>query len=401
MSIKTREMGALAMAGGLLVFAWAGPAAAQVVADDVQCLGCVDSNDLANGSVGSRKLANDSIGDRKLKDNTVGQKKLKDNAVTSRKILDGAVGQRKIGVNAITTPKIIDGAVTTDKLRDDAVTGDKIAPGAVSADNLAVDAVFGRILVVRNFPTDQVGNCDELRAVLADITDNDVNNRYLILLEPGIYDCGTTSVEMKPFVDIAGSGRETTLITGSRAGTNSGGVIRNARNTELRDLSVRNVNERVALYVGQPDSRVTNVRAEVTGTNTVGYALLVLNFSGTTVITNVEANTTDGASSFAAGLYIAGGPNAVLVNVVATAGPASTNSSGIQLFNATVTARNSVFSGVDGGAIALAGGGAVTANLVTSQLSGLVPVGGPATFRCSGSYDENFNTLDDNCDPIP
>ena len=399
MSIKAGKMGALALAGGLFVFGWADPAAAQVVADDVQCSGCVGTNDLANGAVGGRKLANGSVGNRKIVDGAVGQRKIGDNAVTSRKILDGAVGQRKIGVNAVTTPKILDGAVSTAKIADQAVTGDKIAPGAVGADKLAADAVFGRILVVRNLPNDQVGNCDELQAVLADITDNDENNRYLILLEPGVYDCGTTSVQMKPFVDIAGSGRETTLITGSASGTNSGGVIRNARNTELRDLSVRNVNDRVAVYVDEPDSRITNVSAEVAGTKSVAYPFLVINFSGTVVMTNVEANQTDGATAFSAGLFIAGGPNAVLVNVVSTAGPASDNSSGLMLSGATATARNSVFSGVDGGAIALSGGG--TANLVTSQLDGLAAVGGPGTFRCPGSYDGNFNSLDDNCGPIP
>ena len=140
MSIKAGKMGTLALAVGLFVFGWANPAAAQVVADDVQCSGCVGTNDLANGAVGGRKLANGSVGNRKIVDGAVGQRKIGDNAVTSRKILDGAVGQRKIGVNAITTPKILDGAVTQSKLSPEvqALLGGG-GGGAVSVDCAADD----------------------------------------------------------------------------------------------------------------------------------------------------------------------------------------------------------------------------------------------------------------------
>ena len=52
------------------------------------------------------------------------------------------------------------------------------------------------------------------------ITDNSATNPYLIKVGPGIYDLGTSSLQMKEYVDIEGSGEKTTKITG--AVTNSG-----------------------------------------------------------------------------------------------------------------------------------------------------------------------------------
>ncbi len=127
--------GALAM--GLAAAGWSGQAAAQVVADDVVCSGCVGTNDLANGAIGNQKLQDLSIGDRKLKNGAIGQNKIKDDSIGDRKIKDGAIGQRKIKDDAIGRKKLKDNAVSTAKIADQAVTGDKIAPGSVTADKLA------------------------------------------------------------------------------------------------------------------------------------------------------------------------------------------------------------------------------------------------------------------------
>ncbi len=97
------------LVSGLMLGLWAGPAAAQVVADDVQCSGCVDQEDLADLSITDRKLADDSIGDRKLKDNTVGQKKLKDGTITTKKIVDGAVTEEKLSFDPVTEDELVQG----------------------------------------------------------------------------------------------------------------------------------------------------------------------------------------------------------------------------------------------------------------------------------------------------
>ena len=343
-------------------------------AGDVNCSKCVDTSDIALDAITSNRIKNESI----------------TNADIKKDIITGS----RIKNESITNADIKKDTITGSRIKNGSITNADIKNGTIKEAKLAPNAVFERILLVRNISSDQVGNCTELLFILDEITDNDANNRYVIWLEPGIYDCGATSVQMKPFVDIQGSGRGSTLITGNVTGTNGGGVVRHAGNAELRNLSVRNVDGSVAVHVHQPDARVTDVRAEITGTPAVAYAFLILNFGGTAVITNVEADSQE-AGSFSSGFFVAGGPNAVLVNVVSTAGAASSNSSGIQLSNGTVTVRNSALSGVDGGVIGLSGGG--TANLVASQLNGLATVGGSGTFRCVGAYDETFTALNATC----
>src|SRR5689334_2686725 len=61
-------------------------------------------------------------------------------------------------------------------------------------------------------PTD---NGTALLAALAGITDNSAAKPYLLELEPGTYDVGGTSVQAKPFIDLAGSGRDVTTIQGA------------------------------------------------------------------------------------------------------------------------------------------------------------------------------------------
>ena len=106
-------------------------------------------------------------------------------------------------------------------------------------------AVFERIILARNDPLDTVSNCMEFLSVLADITDNDADNRYLIWLEPGIYDCGNNTVQMKPFVDIQGSGRNVTVIRGNVDGPFLG-VVTGADASELRSMRVEHTGTSVS-----------------------------------------------------------------------------------------------------------------------------------------------------------
>ena len=73
------------------------------------------------------------------------------------------------------------------------------------------------------------------------ITDNSADNPYLIKIGPGIYDIGTSSLQMKQYVDIEGSGEKTTKITGTvTAVWPPNGTINGASNAELRFLTVEN-----------------------------------------------------------------------------------------------------------------------------------------------------------------
>jgi len=89
-----------------------------------------------------------------------------------------------------------------------------------------------RTLVVSPVGRTPLENCDVLRSALASIIDNAADSPYLVKVEPGLYDCGTAGVAMKPFVDIEGSGRGTTTIRGT------GPTVIGASDAELRFLSV-------------------------------------------------------------------------------------------------------------------------------------------------------------------
>lgn len=73
-----------------------------------------------------------------------------------------------------------------------------------------------------------------LAAAIAGITDNSAARRYLIKLEPGVYDQGTFGYFTKPYVDLEGSGRATTLVRGS----GNQAVINVVANSEVRELSI-------------------------------------------------------------------------------------------------------------------------------------------------------------------
>ncbi|TFH41271.1 MAG: hypothetical protein E4G94_08230 [ANME-2 cluster archaeon] len=74
---------------------------------------------------------------------------------------------------------------------------------------------------------------------LSKITDASATNSYLIIIEPGIYDIGSSALQMKSYVDIQGSGENVTKITGTIDSLDSG-VVRGANNVEIRFLTIEN-----------------------------------------------------------------------------------------------------------------------------------------------------------------
>lgn len=93
---------------------------------------------------------------------------------------------------------------------------------------------------VHPVPGDGTASGTRLINALAGITNASATKRYVVKVEPGIYDVGSTGLQMKPYVDIEGSGQEATLIKGvggSAEGTT--GVIVGAASSEIRDLQVK------------------------------------------------------------------------------------------------------------------------------------------------------------------
>lgn len=93
---------------------------------------------------------------------------------------------------------------------------------------------------VHPVPGDHTASGTRLINALAGITDASATKRYVVKIEPGIYDVGATGVQMKPYVDIEGSGQEATVIRGtggSLEGTTA--VVVGAASSEIRDLQVK------------------------------------------------------------------------------------------------------------------------------------------------------------------
>lgn len=118
------------------------------------------------------------------------------------------------------------------------VQGAKGDQGPVGAQGPKGDPTYKWTLLVSPVGT-VVENGTALRNALASIGTTSSLNRYLIKLEPGIYDVGTTGLQMKPFVDIDGSGENASTIRAEVDSPTSGAVIASSYVT-LRHVGVIN-----------------------------------------------------------------------------------------------------------------------------------------------------------------
>lgn len=96
-----------------------------------------------------------------------------------------------------------------------------------------------RTVIVSPVPGDPVASGTALRNALAGISSPSATNRWLLKVEPGTFDVGATSLVMRPYVTIEGSGIDTTTIVGhGDASFYENATIEGAENTELRLLTV-------------------------------------------------------------------------------------------------------------------------------------------------------------------
>lgn len=116
-------------------------------------------------------------------------------------------------------------------------------------------------------------NGQALLDALSSITDASAAKRFLLYVEPGTYDLGTGSLQMKQHVDIQGGGELGTLVTSGVTGVTSdgncaAGKVNGANNAELRFLTVRNTAAGscgVAILNVAAAPTLTHVTAEATG----------------------------------------------------------------------------------------------------------------------------------------
>ncbi len=110
-------------------------------------------------------------------------------------------------------------------------------PGADGAD------LYTRTIVVNGDGTNAANGA----AFLAALTTASANNptqadRWLVVLEPGTYDVGTTQAVVDDYVSVRGAGQESTLVVGDvRAGsTTAAALIRIGNGSEVAELSIDN-----------------------------------------------------------------------------------------------------------------------------------------------------------------
>lgn len=205
------------------------------------------------------------------------------NTVNSAAIVDGAVATADLAGKAVTAAKIADATITATQLAAGAVTDAKIS-GTISSTKLPIGTT-GSSVAAGNHTHDTAyakkaanvvvvaksgGDYTSPVTALAAITSASATNPYLVKVMPGVYDLGTTSLRLKDFVSIEGSG-DSSIITSS-ANTSSestevycdGGTVIMANNSSLRNITIINKGFTVYSAVGVSLRDVTAVLDGVT-----------------------------------------------------------------------------------------------------------------------------------------
>ena len=193
-----------------------------------------------------------------------------------------------------------------------------------------------------------------LLALIQGITDNDATRRYVIKLEPGVYDVGAFGYFTKPYIDLEGSGRAVTRVQGS----GNQAVINVVGNSEVRELSVHHsggVATAGALWFASGPSAGRRIAATATGATSTTRTLGVGAGSGDVTIEDCafEATALVG-DAFAARIFSGGKVVIRRSQLVATA---PQNTSGLSSSVADLVIADSTIDATSMGATSVGIGG--------------------------------------------
>jgi hypothetical protein len=150
-------------------------------------------------------------------------------------------------------------------------TGLAVALAALAA---PLTAAAVQVVNLNADPTPTAGGT-ALWITLINITDNSASKPYLITLDPGVYDLGGTRLQLKPWIDIQGSGQGNTIIQGYGNTASGGlldGVLRGANSMELRNLQVKCVGWAGTICIPLYNAAVSPTLRNVTITSSGGDA---------------------------------------------------------------------------------------------------------------------------------
>jgi hypothetical protein len=169
------------------------------------------------------------------------------------------------------------------------------------------------------------GNFTDPVAAVNSITDASATNPYLVLIAPGIYTLTTTLV-MKPYVDISGSGENITKITGAISGSDlaTSSIIKGANHTTLSNLSISNVGGNsvsIGIYTTGLDitARLQQVLATATGGTVNNIGVCSYDHSSP-IMTGVNVIASGGIANAGIYNYSFSSPIMTDVNIVVSTG---------------------------------------------------------------------------------
>jgi hypothetical protein len=166
-------------------------------------------------------------------------------------------------------------------------TGPAGAPGAPGANGGGAASLL-RTVVVSPSAVGPSADGALLAATLAAINAS-ATSPYLVWIEPGVYDLGTTPLSIPSHVDVQGSGQDVTTIEGEGPL-----AVLTAPGTELRQLTVTDTNTSGSAEAIDAGGGLRDVTATASGTSA---ATAVLADDPTMPIVDVTASATASASS--------------------------------------------------------------------------------------------------------
>ena len=238
--------------------------------------------------------------------------------------------------------------------------------------DLRYQVKYARTVVVSPVGTAAQNGAVLLGAVNS-ITNASEANRFLLKIEPGVYDLGAIPFQMRPFLDIEGSGELATTITGVGGFDKAeGSTLHGASNAELRFLTVKNTGGAglafsIAIFANAAALRMTHVTAEATG-NGAGQAYGLYNEASSPGLIETTLAASGATTNVGLGNNATGGSFTVTVDRSKISG------------NTNTIMNESEFTTLVG----------------VSQLSG-GPVAGGGIKKCAGVYDQEYTTLGDTC----
>ncbi|MBU4263905.1 MAG: hypothetical protein KKC76_18775 [Proteobacteria bacterium] len=218
-------------------------------------------------------------------------------------------------------------------------------------------------------------------------------NRYTIRLDAGIYDLGNNGLAMQSYVDIEGSGENTTTITSTHSSGSydaTSATVSGADNAEIRALAVENKGGSYYSIAMRNDSAspdITRVTATASGGS---HNLGVSNYSSSPAMRNVSATATGGTYCY--GVINGNYSSPAMTNVTASASMGTTINRGV--FNDDYSSPTINTSSMSGATNSILNDSTSTAKIAASKLGGSVSGTG---FTCVGAYDAFFTALDSSC----